>query len=120
MSTAGDVTDWKDQRHRSRAPAMEYHGHVAGRSAGIAIIDHPENLNAPSPWYLINSDPMRYINPAVICYQPHELAAGASFTLRYRVIIHPGHWDAAELRRQVENYVDQKQEQQVTQQGSLP
>jgi type 1 glutamine amidotransferase len=110
VSTAGEVTDWKDQRHRSRAPAMEYHGHAAGRPAGIAIIDHPENLNAPSPWYLINSDPMRYINPAVICYQPHELAAGASFTLRYRVIVHPGHWDAAELRRQIENYVNRQEE----------
>ncbi|MBU0618026.1 MAG: PmoA family protein [Planctomycetes bacterium] len=110
VSTAGDVTDWKDQRHRSRAPAMEYHGSVGGRPAGVAIIDHPGNLNAPSPWYLINSDPMRYINPAVICYQPHELAAGESFTLRYRVIVHPGHWGAAELRRQVEKYLSGKEQ----------
>ncbi|MFQ5806783.1 MAG: DUF6807 family protein [Phycisphaerae bacterium] len=108
VSSKGEVTEWKNQRHRSKATAMEYHGLIDGRPAGVAILDHPENLNAPSPWYLINSDVMTYINPAVICFGPHTLPAGESLTLRYRTIIHPGYWDASDLRREYNRFVRTK------------
>jgi len=68
------------------------------QEAGIAILDHPKNLNAPTPWYAINDQTMRYFSPAVLCCKPHTLQAGQSLTLRYRLIIHPGRWDAKRLR----------------------
>jgi hypothetical protein len=47
---------------------------------------------------------MKYMNPAVLCYGPHTLRAGESFTLRYRVLIHDGAWSAEELRHQYNEY----------------
>lgn len=84
-------------RFRGRARAMDYSGEFGGRAAGIAILDAPGNLDSPTPWYAIEK-PFHYFSPAVICYRPHTLKAGESFTLRYRVVAHPGRWDADRLR----------------------
>jgi hypothetical protein len=85
--------------------ALDYAGTIDGREAGVAMLDHPENLNAPSPWYAINDNAMRYFSPAVICYQPHTLKAGRSLTLRYRVIAHPGRGDATKLQSESKRYL---------------
>jgi len=84
-------------RFRGKAAALDYSGTLSNREAGFAIIDHTSNLNAPSPWYVINEPVMHYFSPAVICYKVHTLKAGQSMTLRYRVVVHPGRWSAAQL-----------------------
>ncbi len=105
VSTDGAVTAWTGARHYSKASAMEYHGLIDDRPVGVAILDHPDNPNAPSPWYLIRSKVMTYFNPALICYEPYTLRAGASFTLRYRVIVHPGHWGLEDLQRELAGFI---------------
>ena len=50
---------------------------------------------------------MCYMNAAVICYQPHRLAAGDRFELRYRIVVHPGHWDAERLQQEYQRYLEQ-------------
>jgi hypothetical protein len=97
VTTEGPVLSGDQQRFRGKATAMEYQGRIGGRTVGVAICDHPGNLNHPTPWYAIRSRPMSYFSPAVICYEPYTLPAGENFTLQYRVIVHPGHWDAARL-----------------------
>jgi hypothetical protein len=97
-STDGPVPFNAEDRYRGRALALDYHGLVDGRAVGVAICDHPQNLNHPSPWYVIRSQAMSYFSPAVICYAPHTLPAGQSLTLRYRVIVHPDRWDAERLQ----------------------
>ncbi len=87
---------------------MDYSGRLEQREGGIAILDHPKNLNSPSPWYVIKDDTMRYFSPALLCYQPHTIKAGQSLTLRYRVIVHPGRWDAEQLRRAAAEYAKAK------------
>lgn len=91
--------------YRGKAAAMDYNGTLEDRPVGIAMCDHPSNLNHPTPWYAIASRPMSYFSPAVICFQPHTLPAGQSMTLRYRVIVHPGRWDAKRLEREQQQYV---------------
>jgi len=83
--------------YRGKSSAMDYAGIIDKREAGIAILDHPENRNAPSPWYAINDKTMRYFSPAFLCYKPHTIKAGQSLNLRYRLIVHPGRWDANRL-----------------------
>jgi hypothetical protein len=90
--------------YRGRAAAMDYSGVIEQREVGIAILDHPDNLNSPSPWYAIRDDTMRYFSPAVLCFGPHTLEAGQTLCLRYRVLMHPGRWDAETLRGAFENY----------------
>lgn len=94
-------------RYRGKAPAVDYSGKVGDMECGMAFLDHPQNLNAPSPWYVINDGPMRYVNAAVVCFGPHTLKQGESFTLRYRVILHPGRWTPARLQRETERYLRQ-------------
>jgi len=102
-SSQGPV-EFTGGRFRGKATAMDYSGTIAGHEAGIAILDHPSNLNAPTPWYVINDRVMRYYSPAVICFQPHRMQADETLTLRYRVIVHPGRWDAERLRSAAERF----------------
>lgn len=90
--------------YRGKASAMDYSGLLDRHEAGIAILDHPANLNSPSPWYVARENPMLYFSPAVLCYGPHTLKAGQTLRLRYRVLVHPGHWDAETLRAKVRDY----------------
>lgn len=85
-------------RHRGRAAAMDYSGRLGDAEAGVAILSDPTNRNSPTPWYTIQDATMRYFSPAVIQDAPMRLKAGESFTLRYRVIVHPGRWDAKQLQ----------------------
>jgi hypothetical protein len=97
VSTEQDLT-FENDRHRSRADGLEYSGTIDGRPAGIAVLSHPENVNSPSPWYVIKSRPMTFFSPAVICYGPLTLEPNHEFTLRYRVIVHLGKWNRDKLR----------------------
>jgi hypothetical protein len=53
---------------------------------------------------VLRRDEMSFFTPAVICYGPMALRAGESITLRYRVLVHPGRWDAERLRREHERF----------------
>lgn len=53
----------------------------------LLFMDHPDNLNYPSKWYLAPGMP--YFSPAVIHDAPLTLKAGESLTLRYRLIVLP-------------------------------
>jgi|GEM_PF-206493 len=105
---ARDLVDWKIANadglagaagHRKPAAAMEFSGTVGPTAAGIAILDHPANLNAPSPWFVVADagTPFGYFSPAVVCLKPHTLRKGEAITLRYRVMVHPGALDPAAL-----------------------
>jgi hypothetical protein len=107
--TDGPVDFGDGSTHRSRSTAMDYNGLIDGRPVGIAVCDHPDNVNHPSPWYAIASQPMSYFSPAVICYGSHTLPAGESFVLKYRVIVHQGRWDAAKLQQEFRRFVEDKQ-----------
>ncbi|MBN1588847.1 MAG: PmoA family protein [Pirellulales bacterium] len=97
------------ERTRIKARAVDFSGRLDGAEVGIAILDYPDNPNAPSPWYIIMSKggPMRYLNASVIHDGPHTIPARGSFTLRYRVWIHPGRFDAEQLRQAYTRFVEE-------------
>ena len=47
---------------------------------------------------------MTFFSPAVICFAPYKLAAGDSFTLRYRVVVHEGRWSSERLKAAQEEF----------------
>jgi hypothetical protein len=106
-TTDAPVEFSQQSRYRGKARAMDYHGLIDGRPVGVAVCDHPHNLNHPTPWYAIRSKTMSYFSPAVLCYGPHTLEAGKRLALRYRVIAHPGRWNAERLRGEFERFVRQ-------------
>jgi type 1 glutamine amidotransferase len=95
-----------ENRLRFRAAATDLAGQIGGRDCGIAILDHPANLNAPSPWYVIVDPrtPFVYFSPAVIHDGPHVIPAGGQLELRYRVIVHEGRWTRERLQAEVDAY----------------
>lgn len=102
-TTSGPATLDKG-RCRKRDTAAEYSGVIENHTFGICMLDHPDNLNSPTPWYLVQVGAMHYLTPAVICFAPHEMTKGDSFTLRYRIIIHPGRWSGDELDTQYKHF----------------
>jgi Methane oxygenase PmoA len=95
---------FQEDTYRVRSSAMDYAGSFDGRQAGVAILDHPQNIPSPTPWYLIRSPEMSYFSPAVIQEGPRRLKPAESFTLRYRVIIHPDLWSAEKLKDALASY----------------
>jgi type 1 glutamine amidotransferase len=104
MSGDGPVLEFKDDRHRGKHAAVDYSGLINGRPVGAAILDHPENPRAPTPWYVIRSAEMSFFSPALICFGPLTLPSGQRLTLRYRVFIHEGRWDAARLKTEARRF----------------
>jgi type 1 glutamine amidotransferase len=109
VRVARDLVNWRlvnadglagAEGHRRPSAAMDFSGTAGGVEAGIAILDHPANRNAPSPWFVVadTQTPFGYFSPAVICLKPHTLRRGEAFTLRYRVVVHPGALGVAELK----------------------
>lgn len=100
----GPIIGFQEDRYRGEHTAMDYSGLFDGRPAGIAFCDHPDNPRSPTPWYAIRGAVMSFFTPAVICYGPMTLKPGQSMTLRYRVFIHPGRWDAGRLRAEYQRF----------------
>ncbi|MCA8963978.1 MAG: PmoA family protein [Planctomycetes bacterium] len=105
-TTLGPVAWNAQNRFRDRAPAFDYSGVLDGQEVGLAILAHPDTVRSPSPWYAIRAPQMSFFMPAVICYGPMALQPGDRFTVRYRVITHPGRWTGPELAAAVAAYVD--------------
>jgi len=64
-------------------------GFPGGVVEGIALLDHPKNPWAPTPWFtrdygFISPSPFNFIS------KPWQLAAGQSVELRYRVVLYAG------------------------------
>ena len=106
VSSDGPVTVWTEDRYRGKHTAMDYSGLLEGWPVGAAILDHPSNPRTPTPWYVIRSAEMTFFTPAVLCYAPVPLTPGQPLTLRYRVIVHPGRWDADRLKKEYRRFSD--------------
>jgi len=109
MTSDGPATVWTDDRYRARHVGLDYSGLVNGAPAGIAIVDHPSNPRSPTPWYVISSPGFSWFTPALLCYEPLALRAGETLTLRYRVLVHDGRWDAERLRREAARFAADKE-----------
>ena len=87
----------------------DFSGVFGGKSekptpAGIAIFDHPSNPRHPTRWYLSDNAGLPYFGPALLFAQPMTLKAGDSFTLKYRILVHPGLGDHAALEKEYEAF----------------
>ena len=100
--------------HAVRGPlGLDLSGSVGAREAGIAILDHPDNLNAPTPWYIVmaQEQSFAFTEAALLYYDPVRIEAGDGFSLRYRVVVHEGRWKPEELQKQQEQFVEEVREE---------
>ena len=97
-ATAVGPVQFDGVRAWPHAMAADYSGRIAGKLVGIAALDHPDNPRSPTPWYLIRSDTMSYMNAALLADDALPLKAGQSMTLNYRMIVHPERLTAEQLQ----------------------
>jgi hypothetical protein len=68
---------------------------------GIAYFDHPDNPHHPTPWHVRRDG---WMEAAFNLAEPHGLAVDHPLDLRYRLLIHPGPADRADLDRAWNEY----------------
>jgi hypothetical protein len=101
----------------TRANWCDYHAERAGKTYGVAIFDHPQNLRHPTWWMardygLFGANPFGWHDyEAEFKNEPHKgdytIPAGGSLTLRYRFYFHLGDETAARLAERYAAYAAQ-------------
>lgn len=87
---------------------MDYHGQRMGKTEGIAILQHPSNKWFPAPWFTRDYG---FFSPTPM-YWPQNgentiLKKGEKIHLRYRVIVHSGDAQEAEI---AEDFIEYSEE----------
>ncbi len=89
-----------------RAPWADFNAVREGKTYGVAIFDHPQNLRHPTWWHardygLFAANPLGHhdFEPRTTAVNAglHTIPAGGSLTLRYRVLLHSGDEQEAKL-----------------------
>ena len=93
---------------------VHYQGVIDGHSAGIAIMDHPDNLRHPTTWHaraygLVAANPfgLHHFQQQPRGSGDYRLESGQQLVFRYRMIFHSGTWSP----QRVEHAFDQFQRQ---------
>jgi hypothetical protein len=97
----------RERMRGERAPWCDLSGRLDGGpdlSAGICFLDPPTNVRHPTPFYG-HPAPGSFLNAAFLFHDPLHLSKGQMLTLRYRVLVHDGIWDAARAQAEWEQYV---------------
>jgi hypothetical protein len=98
-----------------RAEWCDYYGPVAGKTVGVAIFDHPDNLRHPT-WWHVRDYGLFAANPfGVHDFEKkpkgtgdYTLAAGQTLTFRYRFYYHEGTDEQARVDEHYRDYVAEK------------
>jgi gluconolactonase len=113
---AKDLRDWQVvnadgvrgmEGHGRKSVGCDFSGTINGREMGVAMLDHPQSLHAPTPWFLVMAPevPFSCLIAAPIYDKDAHLEAGQSFNLRYRLALHRGRWDAERLKSERQRYL---------------
>jgi hypothetical protein len=79
--------------------------------AGALMLDHPDNLRAPTPWYAstradtYGAGWANFVNAAFLWDDSLSLAAGQPLELRYRIVVHDGGWSVDRIRTEQERWL---------------
>ncbi len=96
-----------------RAKWCDYYGPLNGKTVGIAIMDHNSNPRHPTTWHARDYG-LCCANPFGLSYfqkKPKgtgdmEIKAGESVTFKYRVLVHTGTPEDAEVEAHYKRYTD--------------
>jgi hypothetical protein len=100
-----------------RADWCEYAAEHNGKTYGIAIFDHPQNLRHPTWWMvrsygLFGANPFGWHDYENLKDEPHKgdytIPAGGTLTLRYRFYFHLGDEKAAQVAQHYQDYAAEK------------
>jgi hypothetical protein len=99
VCTTGAVTHFESDRARPNAAAVGCNFNEGPKAVGgVAIFSDPANAGENPPWYLINSEQMRFACAAILAPKPLKLAPDKRMDLRYRVAVQPRAWTTNALQ----------------------
>jgi len=91
---------------------VNYWGQVDGELVGFAIFDHPDNFRHPTHWHardygLVAANPfgLHHFTKAEKGTGEHTLPAGDSMKFQYRLLLHAGDHEAANIEERYEAFV---------------
>jgi hypothetical protein len=98
VSSTGTVEEFREDRARPASPAVACNFMCAPRPAGIAILSDRANAGEEAPWYLINSQTMRFVCAAILAPRPRQLKPGETLKLDYLIVLRRELWTPESLR----------------------
>lgn len=99
VCSTGLVTHFESDRARPNAAAVGCNfSDGTNFTGGIAIFSDPQNAGENAPWYLINSETMRFACAAILAPKILTLTPNERLNLNYRVAVQPKAWTTDELQ----------------------
>ncbi|MEW4567071.1 PmoA family protein [Tautonia sp. JC769] len=91
------------------SPWVDYTGPIGDETLGVAILNHPSSFRFPTTWHvrdygLFAANPFGYRDFKYADSGTHTIAPGESIAFRYRVILHRGDTEAAQIAGAFEAY----------------
>jgi hypothetical protein len=84
---------------------IDFYGKRMGGIEGMAILQHPSNAFYPSPWFTRDYG---FFSPTPMYWPKNDkftsLKKGETISLRYRVLVHSGDHEQAEIAKEFEKY----------------
>lgn len=79
-------------------------------AGGITIFQHPSSFRYPAQWHnaidlYSKAGPFGYFSPATLWSEPYTMGPGKSFTMRYRILVHPGKGNKEKLETAWKKYI---------------
>ncbi len=107
ITNAEGLTDAKAWGQAS--PWVDYTGPVNNKTVGIAVLNHPSSFRYPTTWHvrtygLFAANPFGWHDFGRAEKGDHTIPQGQSITFRYRVILHPGDTNSAEIAQHFAAY----------------
>jgi hypothetical protein len=102
LNSEGSTDRSKGDKNETRGRWAHMGGMLDGALTGIAVLDHPDNVNAPQPQRIHPTEP--FLNLAPQQAGDLEITPDKPLTLRYRFVVADGAPDKAELERLWNDY----------------
>lgn len=87
------------------SPWMDYYGKRGDVTEGLAILQHPQNIDFPAAWFTRDYG---FFSPTSLYWPADDKATyfdkGTTITLRYRVLVHAGDTKTADIAGEFEKY----------------
>ena len=93
VCTTGLVTHFESDRARPNAAAVGCNFSEGSKPiGGIAIFSDPKNAGENAPWYIVNSEQMRFACAAILAPKPLTVSPSGKLDLHYRIAVQPRAW----------------------------
>lgn len=99
VCSTGMVNQFVNERARPNASAIACNFAEGSRDAGgIAIFSDPANAGENAPWYIVNSQQMRFACAAILAPKFITLKPGEELKLHYRISVRSQAWTPEALK----------------------